>query len=217
MKVCIPVSEQRGLESPVHGHFGSAPGFISVDAETLAVETLSNGDLGHEHGTCSPVRALAGAKPGAVLVGGLGAGALAGGIPMGEGFTVRMQVAARQPVENLVAAVALTDAMGTRLCGIHSRDVAGATWSLRGGEVREVVCRVPRVNLLPGMYALNVGLQRAVSRENLDYFAGALSFEVLPKDVFGTGKIPRGPGNIYLESEWAATGAEPAAGWGTEG
>ena len=30
MKVCIPVSEQRGLESPVHGHFGSAPAFLAV-------------------------------------------------------------------------------------------------------------------------------------------------------------------------------------------
>ena len=78
MKVCIPVSEQRGLESPVHGHFGSAPGFISVDTETLAVAALANCDREHVHGACSPVKALAGAKPDAVLVGGLGAGALAG-------------------------------------------------------------------------------------------------------------------------------------------
>ena len=45
MKMCIPVSEVRGLESPVHGHFGSAPAFLAVDSETMAVETLSNGDL----------------------------------------------------------------------------------------------------------------------------------------------------------------------------
>ena len=146
-----------------------------------------------------------------------GSGETAGGIPMGEGFAVKLRVRARQPVESLTVGIALADAMGTRLCGINSRDVAGATWSLCAGKSLEVACRVPRMNLLPGGYALNVGLQRAVSRENLDYFAGALSFEVLPKDVFGTGKIPRGPGNIYLESDWAATGAEPAAGWGTEG
>ena len=62
MKVCIPVSEVRGLESPVHGHFGSAPAFLAVDSETLAVEVLSNGDLEHVHGACSPVRALAGLR-----------------------------------------------------------------------------------------------------------------------------------------------------------
>jgi len=78
MKVCVPVSEFRGLESPVHGHFGSAPGFLMVDTGTMAVEMLSNGDEGHEHGACRPVRALAGAKPDAVLAGGLGPGALSG-------------------------------------------------------------------------------------------------------------------------------------------
>ena len=146
-----------------------------------------------------------------------GTGETAGGIPMGEGFAVKLRVRARQPVENIMAAVAIADAMGTRLCGINSRDVAGATWSLGAGELLEVVCRVPRMNLLPGAYSVNVGLQRAASREPLDFIAGALTLEVLPKDVFGTGKMPQGPGNIYLESEWAATGAEPAAGWGTEG
>ena len=78
MKVCIPVSEYLGLESPVHGHFGSAPCFISVDTETMAVEELSNRDRAHVHGACSPVKALAGVKPDAVLVGGLGAVALLG-------------------------------------------------------------------------------------------------------------------------------------------
>ena len=78
MKVCIPVSEYRGLESPVHGHFGSAPCFIAVDTETMAAVELSNPDREHVHGACSPVKALAGAKPDAVLVGGLGAGALFG-------------------------------------------------------------------------------------------------------------------------------------------
>ena len=78
MKICIPVSEYCGLASPVHGHFGSAPCFISVDTETMAAEELSNSDREHVHGACSPVKALAGAKPDAVLVGGLGAGALQG-------------------------------------------------------------------------------------------------------------------------------------------
>ena len=131
-----------------------------------------------------------------------GTGETVGGIPMGDGFTVRMGVRARQPVENIMAAAAIADAMGTRLCGINSRDMAGATWILRGGDSLEVVCRVPRTNLLPGVYSVNLGLQRATSREPLDYVAGALALEVLPRDVFGTGKIPQGPGYLYLASEW---------------
>jgi predicted Fe-Mo cluster-binding NifX family protein len=78
MKVCIPITEYHGLESAVHGHFGSAPGFVLVDSETMSAEFLGNRDQGHVHGQCSPVQALAGARPDAVVVGGIGRGALFG-------------------------------------------------------------------------------------------------------------------------------------------
>lgn len=76
MKVCVPVGEYRGLESPVYGHFGSAASFVMVDTETLAFEPVSNQDAVHVHGACSPLKALAGARPDAILVGGMGLGAL---------------------------------------------------------------------------------------------------------------------------------------------
>lgn len=78
MKICIPVSEYRGLESPVYGHFGSADCFVLVDTDTMKAECLSNRDRTHTHGACSPMKALAEAKPDAVLVGGIGPGALVG-------------------------------------------------------------------------------------------------------------------------------------------
>lgn len=78
MKLCIPVEEDKGLESLIHGHFGSAPLFVEVDTETLAVEALSNSDRVHVHGACHPMKALAGRRPEAVLVGGIGPGALMG-------------------------------------------------------------------------------------------------------------------------------------------
>ena len=78
MKIVIPVAEYRGFESRVYGHFGSAPCFAVVDSETMAVERLSNRDKEHVHGACSPMKAMAGAKPDAIIVGGIGAGALLG-------------------------------------------------------------------------------------------------------------------------------------------
>ena len=78
MKVCIPVAEYCGLESLVYGHFGSAPVFALVDSETMEIVPMGNQDEGHVHGQCSPVKALAGAKPDAVVVGGIGGGALMG-------------------------------------------------------------------------------------------------------------------------------------------
>jgi len=78
MKVCIPVTQYCGLDSPVYGHFGSAPIFVLVDSDTMSVESLVNRDEVHAHGQCSLLKALAGAKPDAVIVGGIGAGALLG-------------------------------------------------------------------------------------------------------------------------------------------
>ena len=78
MKIAIPVVEYCGLESVINGHFGSSPAFAFVDSETMAVEELANQNRDHVHGMCSPMRALAGAKPDAVIVGGIGAGALIG-------------------------------------------------------------------------------------------------------------------------------------------
>ena len=76
MKVCFPIESDKGLESEVYGHFGSAPVFIVFDTETKSTETINNKDLGHEHGMCSPLRALNGKKVDAIVVGGIGAGAI---------------------------------------------------------------------------------------------------------------------------------------------
>ncbi len=76
MKICFPVAEAKGLESQVYGHFGSAPAFVLVDTETGDVRDLVNADAQHEHGQCSPLKALSGEQVDAVVVGGIGRGAL---------------------------------------------------------------------------------------------------------------------------------------------
>jgi len=76
MKIAFPTSEDKGLQSPVYGHFGSAPFFIVVDAETEETSVLGNQDLGHTHGNCQPLQALGGTAVDAVVVGGIGGGAL---------------------------------------------------------------------------------------------------------------------------------------------
>ena len=78
MKICFPVSVNKGLESPIHGHFGSAPMFLLVDVEQRSVAEVLNRDSNHQHGACSPLKALGGHKVEAVVVGGIGSGALYG-------------------------------------------------------------------------------------------------------------------------------------------
>ncbi len=76
MKICFPVEQDNGLESPVYGHFGSAPGFVTFDTETQQTGFINNRDAVHEHGACNPASALAGAGVDAVIVGGIGQGAM---------------------------------------------------------------------------------------------------------------------------------------------
>ncbi len=76
MKICFPVEENNQLESQVFAHFGSAPGFIVVEAETGSLSFINNSDKIHQHGACNPLAGLAGEKVDAVVVGGIGGGAL---------------------------------------------------------------------------------------------------------------------------------------------
>ena len=61
MKVCIPVEENKGLDSKPYGHFGSAPIFVVCDLESGEVKSL---------------KALSGTAVDAVVVGGIGQGAI---------------------------------------------------------------------------------------------------------------------------------------------
>lgn len=77
MKLCFPVASDDGLSSKVYNHFGSAQWFIVVDTDTGTTLSIDNSDRQHAHGACNPLRALAGNPVDAVVVGGIGAGALA--------------------------------------------------------------------------------------------------------------------------------------------
>ena len=76
MKVCFPVKSNEGMNSIPYNHFGSAPEFVICDLESNDVKTIGNGDLGHEHGKCQPIKALSGEVVDAVVVGGIGKGAI---------------------------------------------------------------------------------------------------------------------------------------------
>lgn len=76
MKVGFAVQVDEGMESIVYDHFGSAPAFIIVDIELKQVLGLDNRNMHHEHGACNPITALNGNRIDAMVVGGIGAGAL---------------------------------------------------------------------------------------------------------------------------------------------
>lgn len=120
MKICIPVSEYRGLVSPIHEHFGSAPCFAMVDTETGLVDEVCNRDKDHVHGACNPVTALSGHHPDAVIVGGIGAGAVAGLRHAGIDVFITRDATVTSAVSHL-AAGKLQEAF-TATCESHEHD-----------------------------------------------------------------------------------------------
>jgi predicted Fe-Mo cluster-binding NifX family protein len=76
MKVCFPVAEVNGIESEVYGHFGSAPTFVIVETDTSEITTVNNKDQEHAHGACNPLKKLNNQHVDALVVAGIGMGAL---------------------------------------------------------------------------------------------------------------------------------------------
>ena len=76
MNICIPITEDRGLASPVCQHFGSAPIFLVVDTEAGTWRAIPNSNQHHGHGMCMPLQSLQGEHMDAMVVGGIGMGAL---------------------------------------------------------------------------------------------------------------------------------------------
>jgi len=64
------------MSREVNDHFGSAPLFVVVDTETNTIGIINNRDQHHSHGACSPLKALNIQQIDAVIVGGIGVGAL---------------------------------------------------------------------------------------------------------------------------------------------
>jgi predicted Fe-Mo cluster-binding NifX family protein len=121
MKVCFPVQNVEGVESRVFNHFGSAPNFIVIDTSTNEVSTITNRDQHHAHGACNPILALDNRSIDAVVVGGIGGGALS---RLNQAGIKVYRAAAESVKENVALYVAkgLQEFGLMHVCGGHSQE-----------------------------------------------------------------------------------------------
>lgn len=118
MNICIPITEDQGLRSPVSEHFGSAAFFMLVDTDTRACRVVPNGNPHHSHGVCQPLAALAGERFDGLVVGGIGAGAL----QRLQAAGIRVYLVAQASVEQVLLALqdgSLPEATATDACCGH--------------------------------------------------------------------------------------------------
>ena len=78
MRLCIPVIEEKGIESRISDHFGSAPFFLIFDTDAKSAVHVANSNQHHDHGKCSPMSVLSAYRLDAVVCVGMGRGAIAG-------------------------------------------------------------------------------------------------------------------------------------------
>jgi len=118
MNICIPVTEDNGLKSPVCLHFGSAPILVIVDTEKGICRAIQNHNQHHGHGMCMPLASLRGEHVDAMAVGGIGMGAVNKLLAAG----IQVFLSEQPTVEETLAALkagALRNVTPETACGQH--------------------------------------------------------------------------------------------------
>jgi predicted Fe-Mo cluster-binding NifX family protein len=116
MRVCIPVTEDRGAESPVSAHFGAAPLLALAETEGGALRVVPNRGQ-HAGGAPRPLAALEGEPVDGVVLAGVGEEALAELQAAGLRVWVARPATVAEAVEDLRAG-ALSEAMPVGSCTI---------------------------------------------------------------------------------------------------
>jgi len=118
MNICIPVQEQKDLQSRISAHFGSAPFFMIVDTDTETFKTVPNINLHHGHGMCMPLQSLQNETIDGVVVGGIGAGAF----NKLKSAQIEVYITKQSIVKNIIEefkSSILTPLQGNQVCAHH--------------------------------------------------------------------------------------------------
>jgi len=123
----------------------------------------------------------------------------ASGIPMGSDLAVHVTFRAEEPIHPVLGVVVKTP-LGFSLFGINNRIAYAKPLPKIQGEA-VITCQFDRPALMPGKYYLDLYLGDPA--QELDVVKDAISFEVFPKDVFGTGKLPNPlAGPMIVQARW---------------
>ena len=125
-----------------------------------------------------------------------------GSARMGESMAVQVSFAATNRLRPILGVTIKTN-HGAPIFGVSNR------WTRQGSDGPalsrgSITCNFPRLPLMPGTYTLDLCLGDFgdLSRD-LDVILDAVSVEVFPADVYGTGLIPRvTDGPVFCDATW---------------
>jgi lipopolysaccharide transport system ATP-binding protein len=108
-------------------------------------------------------------------------------VPMRGTARIEVEFAVEQPLADATLGVVVKDAYNAPIFGINNKVTPSPAQPvpLRAGKV---VCRLPDLPLMPGVYPLDLYFGNRA--QDFDVIHNAAELTVVPADVFGTGKLP---------------------------
>jgi lipopolysaccharide transport system ATP-binding protein len=127
-------------------------------------------------------------------------GALSSSFPMGSSISVSVRFRAEANPLQPVLGVQVKDDRGVAVLGVNNRFIPGYEFRERVG-FGCIICHLERIPLMPGRYYIDLYFGDA--HKDHDIVHEAIYFEVVPQDVFRSGKLPpAGAGPIFWPAKW---------------
>ncbi|HVA84569.1 MAG TPA: ABC transporter ATP-binding protein, partial [Candidatus Binataceae bacterium] len=123
-------------------------------------------------------------------------------VRMGSPLAVRVEFAAPRPVRPILGVV-LRTAEGSPIFAVSNRWTQEG-WDTEATQSGAITCSLESLPLMPGTYLLDLffGDFGDITRD-LDVIREAISFEVAPADLLGTGMLPHAAdGPIFWTAKW---------------
>ena len=120
------------------------------------------------------------------------------GVLMGNILEFSIFVLAKQGYNNLKASIIISTASGTRIAAIRSHEITDFVFDSKGDFVFKATAS--DLKLMPGDYVVTIAL--AENNTTIDIKEECLGFTVVPNDVYGTGRIPKGNLYVYSDAKW---------------
>ena len=120
-------------------------------------------------------------------------------VRMGAPLSIQISYASQRALRPVLG-VGIKTVYGAPIFNVNDRvthQLASCPAMIRG----TVICQIPAVALLPGTYLVDLSLGDATS--DFDVISDAISFEALPADLLGTGRIPSPMfGPVFCRANW---------------
>lgn len=120
------------------------------------------------------------------------------GVLMGDVLEFSIYVLAKQAYSNLKASVIISTASGTRVAAIRSHEITDVVYETKGDFVFKTTAS--DLKLMPGDYVVTIAL--AENNTTIAIKEECIGFSIVPTDVYGTGRIPKGNLYVYSEAKW---------------